>query len=590
MSKEMEKQKNNLSRILEINKKISSYSNLRDILENILFFARELFGSVGGSLLLAEEGRYLRFEVVHGDGKEKLEGLRIPVDKGIAGYIFSTKTPVISNDTEKDPRFFDQIDKISGIKTQKILGVPLIRDNEAIGVIEVVNKADNSDFTEEDLELLSVFAEQAVIAINNAVLLKKIEDRARELEFLYEISNSVVSSFQNTREFFDRVIGIVNSITTGKRISIMLFDEKTNSLRILSSMGIREEVVRSVSVEVDDASKPSAIAFRKGEPVVVFDVDRDETFGPNRRDRYRGNSFMVFPIKTHSGTMGVLNITEMDKTRKIEKEEIELLQLIANQIGYACESIRMYEREVERRALEREIEVMMKIQMGMLPTRFDLTSKLDVCFYVQPYRMVGGDFYDFFKISDNEVWFFLGDVSGKGLPASIFMAAVKSTVRAISFEFREPKRVLDVSNRILCSFSEMAMFSTLFFGVIDLDNMVLRFSNAGHGQQFLLRDRRVIPLRTKGIPLGINVDAVYSQEELSLEKGDIIVVYSDGVTEAVDENENMFGEERVIEIVRANHHLSSLEIKNVLLESVQNFKVDNPNYDDDMAVGIVKVL
>ncbi|MFN4244837.1 MAG: GAF domain-containing SpoIIE family protein phosphatase [Brevinematia bacterium] len=586
----MEKVKNNLSRILEINKKISSYSELREILENILLSARELFNSIGGSLLLEDKsGKYLKFEIVHGDSKEKLEGLKIPINKGIAGYIFSTKTPVISNNIDSDPRFFSYVDKITGLKTQKILGVPLIKDNKAIGVIEIINKSDNSDFTQEDLELLSIFAEQAVIAINNALLMKKIKDRAKELEYLYEISNSTVLSIQNSEELFRKIIDLVSKITNSKRVSIMILDEKTNKLKILSSIGIEKDIIPNISVSLHE-NKPSSVVFREAKHLIVLDVNSSKEFGPNKRLRYKSNSFMIFPIKTHSTVIGVLNITESEKIKTIEKEEIELLQLIANQIGYAYESIKTYEREIEKKTIDREIEIMTKIQMEMLPTNFKLTDKLDINFFVQPYRMVGGDFYDVFPLSENEICFFLGDVSGKGLPASLFMAAVKSTIKAISLQFKEPKKILEVSNSVLNQLSETSMFSTLFIGVINIDNYKLTFSNAGHGQQFILRNDSIIYLHTRGIPLGIYKNTTYSQKEIDLIKDDIIVVYSDGITESVNSNEEMFGEQRLINTIKENSKEKSEKIKDKLIDTVKKFKVNNPDYDDDMSIGIIKIL
>ncbi|MCS7298442.1 MAG: SpoIIE family protein phosphatase [Spirochaetia bacterium] len=592
MNRKMEKTSSNLSRILEINKKINSYYDLRDILENILLSARELFNASGGSILLIDNDKnFLSFKVVHGDGKDKLEGLKIPVDKGIAGYIFSTQNPVISNDTANDPRFFSQIDKITGLKTQKIIGVPLVKDGVSIGVIEIVNKVDNSDFTEDELELLRIFAEQAVIAINNAIMLKKIKDRARELEYLYNISNSTISSIQNTQEVFQSIIKTVSEITKAKKISIMTFDEKERILKVVSSVGLEEEIMDSLWVSIDDLKSPAVVSYKEGKHILMENVDIDPIFGPNKSSRYKANSFMIFPIRTHNDIVGVLNITEIpDGLGKVEKEDIELLQLIANQIGYVYESIRTYQREIEKKALDRELEVMRKIQMEMLPSNFDFGTKLDVYFYVEPYKVIGGDFYDVFYVSDGKLCFFLGDVSGKGLHASIFMAAVKSTLKALSFEFKEPKRVLEASNSIVFQYSETSMFSTLFFGLIDIEKMTLKFSNAGHGQQLLIRNGDVIPLYNKGLPLCIYDNVTYEQSEIPILKGDLIVVYSDGITESVNSNEDMFGENRIIDIVSKNYHLSSYGISQILLTTLKNFKVENPNYDDDISLGIIKIL
>lgn len=118
---------------------------------------------------------------------------------------------------------------------------------------------------------------------------------------------------------------------------------------------------------------------------------------------------------------------------------------------------------------------MTKIQTEMLPRNFNLSNKLDIYFFLKPYKMVGGDFFDVYNLSDNKICFFLGDVSGKGLHASLFMAAVKSTIKAISFEFRETKKILEISNSVLTQSSETGMFSTLFLGIINLEDNTLVF-------------------------------------------------------------------------------------------------------------------
>lgn len=130
----------------------------------------------------------------------------------------------------------------------------------------------------------------------------------------------------------------------------------------------------------------------------------------------------------------------------------------------------------------------------------------------------------------------------------------------------------------------------MFIGVIDVEDYKLTFSNAGHGQQFLLRDETIIHLHTKGIPLGIYRDVAYSQEEIGLMKDDIVVVYSDGITESVNSNEEMFGEQRLIEVIKNYRKEDASEITNKLIENVRNFKVSNPEYDDDMSIGVIKVF
>lgn len=134
------------------------------------------------------------------------------------------------------------------------------------------------------------------------------------------------------------------------------------------------------------------------------------------------------------------------------------------------------------------------------------------------------------------------------------------------------------------------MFSTLFLGIINLEDNTLVFSNAGHGQQFILREDQIIYLHTKGIPLGIYPNTEYHQNKIELKKNDIIVMYSDGITESVNEKEEMFGEKRIIEIVKESINLPSEEITKRVIKKLMLFKTENPNYDDDISLGIIKIL
>jgi serine phosphatase RsbU (regulator of sigma subunit) len=580
-----------LQKILEINKKINASSNFREVISAILFSAIDLINTEGGSLLLSDDtGKFLTFEIVVGESKGKLEGLKIPSNKGIAGYIFTNNTPVISNDTENDPRFFGDVDKVSGMKTKKLLGVPLVKGGIVIGVIEVVNKVDGRDFVEDDLEILSIFAEQAAIAINNASLIKDLDQKARELAYLYDISNYTISSIPDRKNLFKKIVSVLSEISGADRISIMLFDESTRSLYIEACIGIDDSIVGSVRVDVNDISRPSAFVFSNGYYIFVKDMDTDGRFGRNKRLRYKSKSFISFPIKSQGKIVGVINITEFKEGLKIEQDDIGFLEVVSNQVGFAYDSVRMYEDRIQMEAWNRELEITRQIQMDLIPKSFNFTNLLDVHFALLPHYVVGGDFYDVYKLSENEICFFLGDVSGKGLPASIFMAASKSIIKAFSYEFKNPKRILDLSNLVLCESSESSMFATVFIGIIDMGRMSLAFSNAGHGQQFLVRGDKVINLYTKGLPVGIFNTTNYQFGETNLQRGDIIVVYSDGISESINDNNELFGEQRIIETIVENKHLTSKEIIDHLLRKVDEFSFKKSEYGDDISIGVIKVL
>ncbi len=579
-----------LRAILEINKRINSFSSLSEIIESILQSAIDLLQARGGSLLLVDEtGKYLKFESVIGDAKEKLEGLKFEATRGIAGYVFSNRESVISNNTLEDPRFFSEIDRFSGLTTKKIIAVPLVRAGTTIGVIEVINTLNDRDFTSEDLDIMNIFSEQASIAITNAVLLKQLNDKNKQLSYLYEISSYSNKIFEEEK-LFSEIVRLISELFEAERVSIMMYDQKVNSLVISACVGIDEKVIPQVMVNINEKDKISAFVFNSGEYVFISNMDIDKRFGSNKKLRYKTSSFVSIPVKSQGKVVGVLNVTELKGGRKFEQEDIELLLLLSNQIGLSYEAINAYKSRIESETLHRELEIMRRIQMDMLPKVYSVSDKVDAYFYVEPFELVGGDFFDIYTLDENRICFFIGDVSGKGMPASLFMAASKFTIKAYTFEFEQLDRVMNASNMALCEASKSSMFSTLFICVLDTKEMVLQFSNAGHNQQFLVRENGdVVRITTKGLPLGMFYESKYSTSSIKVYPNDIIVSYTDGISELENSNNEMFGDERIVEIVRKKRNLSSEKIVSSIIEIAKTFKEGN-SQTDDITIGIVKIL
>ncbi len=235
--------------------------------------------------------------------------------------------------------------------------------------------------------------------------------------------------------------------------------------------------------------------------------------------------------------------------------------------------------------MESELKIAKNIQMSFLPKRFppfpDI-GRFDLHAALEPAREVGGDLYDFFLLDDSHLFLSVGDVSGKGVPAALFMAVTKTLIKGNAEPGMDPADILTRVNAELCVENEQLLFVTMFCAILDFTTGELVFSNAGHNPPVLLRaggstDFLEVP---RGIFLGIMEEAVYRTGRIALAPGDALVVYTDGVTEAMNEAEELYSSERLLNVLRAATDKSATALTNTVMESVIAYEGDAPQADD----------
>ena len=250
--------------------------------------------------------------------------------------------------------------------------------------------------------------------------------------------------------------------------------------------------------------------------------------------------------------------------------------------------------------LEQELDAARRLQMAMVPQSFPEPTPacpLELHASMEPAREVGGDLYDFFPTEDGMLCFLIGDVSGKGMPAALFMARTKSLIRITTELMRSrygssagPAEIIARVNRELCQDNNDMMFVTLFFAMVAPGSGELEFCNAGHNSPYLLNGKTIQTIEgAKGIILGIRPDAVYTTGQLSLAPGDCVYLFTDGVTEAADPQENLFSEQRLEAVLDAGAGLSTADIVKSVAEAVRNF-VGSALPSDDITMLAVRRL
>jgi len=291
----------------------------------------------------------------------------------------------------------------------------------------------------------------------------------------------------------------------------------------------------------------------------------------------------------HSG-LALLIARPFDQALEIV-EKFTLPMIVANALGMAIYTsivvnlVKQRSWEQEKHTIEGELNAAREIQMSMVPKMFPPfpdRPEFELSAVLEPAKEVGGDFYDFFFVDHYHLAFLLGDVSGKGIPASLFMAVTKTLLKAESCEEIGVNQILNRVNNELCEGNDMSMFATVFCGMIDTRTGKMEYSNAGHNPPVLIRRAGNPEFLPSGsaLPLGAFEDTPYVSGTLTLGKGDTIVLYSDGVTEAMNKEEKLFTEERLLKSLReVNGHPPDELIKKILADT-HGFAADAPQSDD----------
>jgi sigma-B regulation protein RsbU (phosphoserine phosphatase) len=260
----------------------------------------------------------------------------------------------------------------------------------------------------------------------------------------------------------------------------------------------------------------------------------------------------------------------------------EMLMKLAKAIEHQrlkAENQRFHQR------LEMELDVARKIQQILLPQRIPSITGVDISTFSQPAKQVGGDYHDLIELPSGGLGIAIGDVSGKGMPAALLMANAQASLRRYSESTYSPKEIISRINKSLCpicQYIEEHRFITLFYGVLDPESKMMTYSNAGHNYPLVFREKGSVwqQLKSTGLPCGIMEDASYDEAQIQLKPGDIAIFYTDGITEAANPDDLVFGEERFRDIILRNSQLDSANLVAEVHGELIKFAGNSPQYDD----------
>jgi sigma-B regulation protein RsbU (phosphoserine phosphatase) len=513
----------------------------------------------------------MRYQIGH---TPQVERTRVTVGKGVVGRVALTRQPILLNDVSAADYYIN-----ANPDVRSELAVPLIAKNRLIGVLDIESEQQGF-FRDEHLHVLTLTASRIAQSIENARLYTRVSRQAQMLEVLNEIAVEL-ASILDLNPLLERVGQLLRRLIDYQMFTIMLLDEKGETLvtRYAWRFGYTHAPTRRIPIN----SGLVGAAVGEWRPINVADVTRDPRYIPMNPET---RSELIVPLFYKGRVIGVLDL-EHTRPNFFNEEHERILTTLAAQIAIAIENARLYQAvHRQERQLEKDIAMAREVQLRLLPPEAPSHPHADMAVRFLPARTIGGDLYDFLDYGPNRTAIVLGDVSGKAAPAALFAALVSGIMRAAAAQQPDPAKMLALLNDALQERKLDSQYVTMLFALWNDDNQTLQVANSGAVQPVFCRAGESLPVKAEGFPLGMFADVTYEEFSVATQPGDAIVFVSDGILDAENEKEEMYGQDRLSGLLCASRDLPAAEIAEAILDDVSRFQGSEDRFDDETIIAL----
>lgn len=410
--------------------------------------------------------------------------------------------------------------------------------------------------------------------------LEKLQQKLSDFKKLFAVSE-IINSTLDIDELLDRSMKVAGKIMEVEASALMLIDKSTKELVFKIAHGKSGDKVKEIRLEPGQGI--AGRVAREAKPVLINNVENDPRHF-KRADEYSGfktRAVLCVPLKVKDITIGVLQVLNPKHKKGFDSEDQELLGNFSSMAAIAIENARMHTSLLEKQRVEDELKIGHQIQQNFLSSKFPEYDGLLLDAKNIPALELGGDFYDFLDFGAGRVGIVVGDVSGKGVPAALFMVKAMSEIRFHASLFAKPGKLMEKINNILVEKSILGMFVTLLIGIVDSRKKTLISVNAGH-YPFLIRDGRgniSEAVCEPELPVGVVPDVKFGETVLELRGGETIIGYTDGIIEARNISREEFGKKRFFDIIK-DGNINPEKTIECILDKVVGFSKGAPQHDD----------
>ena len=599
--------------LLQVARATQSQTNLDELVRTIVRLTPMVAGIKGCGLLLRDlNSDIYSLQAIYGIGKpgdeiDLSEPMFLPDAPLLLDLTLSQDTLIVEDPAEDlglPPNLLNLV------ADENLMLVPLIAHNNVLGAFILASDPDLPLFgaqhemiSEERLNIIQGIIQQTAIAIDNIQLLESEQEEAYVSAVLLQAAQAVVSS-ADLNDTLDTIVNLMLILVGIDSCVIYLWDKKDKVFKV-SHTAIEspqdKEYLAGKTYEKDDFPMLETV-FENNRAIVYpftetslspedwdLALPDEGQIDPTPILQTRFPLLLGFPLSVKDEQFGVLLAQDNNFATNRERR-FELLSGITQQASLAIQNDRLNKEMLDRQRLEREFQLAREIQQTFLPSQVPATPGWEMDVRWQPARQVGGDFYDYFLRPDGKLAFVIADVSNKGLAASLYMTVTRTLIRAAALESDSPAVTLERVNDLLLMNSQNGLFVTVFYGILDLDSGLLTFSIAGHNPPLVLRykDQTVESLDKGGIALGALDQISLSDCSLELSPGDCLLTYTDGVTEAFSDTDQMYGDDRLKAVLEGSIGKPASKVLEDLEADLQAFRGEASLSDDTTILAICR--
>ena len=551
------KLKRNLTSLVEFSRVINSSFDLEFILNNVLLSCLGKFLSTKGLIALSENGKIV-----------------IKNSKGLSDDIIDN-FPDLSDDEKcfSDNRLKKFMNSAKLKAAEKI-----ISSDKFIGLVCLGEKLNKTDYTKDDLEFLKTILNISATAIQNSIKINELQKVNRELDSKI---NRLSSLFELSKEFG-------------------FFSESSKVARLLIFSIIGQFLV----------SKYAVISF-EGDDIQLLESKYDDkdlikglkqcdcemiTASMNKHDIKKSLPLLneigvdlIVPMEVQGRTKGLILLGERITKQTYSEADIEFIYSVGSLAIISIENKRLFLEELEKQKMEEELDLAREIQQNLLPQSLPGFSNFDIAAVNMSSKQVGGDYYDVIQFDENNFYIAIADVSGKGTPASLLMANIQAFLQVVCRHDMEIEKSTGLINDLISANTSDGRFITFFWAIINNEEKKMTYVNAGHNQPLLIRNGKIKKLNKGGMILGVMETTIpYDSETINLQKDDVIVLFTDGISEAMNKESEEFSDKRLEEHSIKLVSLSAQEILDGIKNEVTDF-TRGTSQSDDLTMLVLKV-
>jgi len=545
--------------LLEVSAATAQTLDLDQLLANVAGIVQKVLPYELFAILLYSEKRHdLRIRYAVGHREEVVANMALALGEGITGTAAVRREPILVGDVRHDPRYLNSVD---AVRTE--LAMPMTARGKLVGVIDLQSTRVNA-YNEYDRALLRLIAGRVSIAIENARLYRRAERQYRTLKTLANISREF-SSILNLNDLLGKIASTMRDLINYDAFSILLVDYEAKALRHRFSIRYDQRV------NIDNIPLGKGLtgaAAESREVVRVHDTAKDPRYIASHADI---RSEVAVPLLAQDRVVGVMDL-ESDRVGYFTDDHIRTLTLLAPQIASSVENARLYEELATReRRMEEDLKAARELQRVLLPDAIPEIEGMEAAVRLRPARGISGDIYEVFEHKDLQTVVAMGDVSGKGAAAALYGGLMSGLLRTLAPRRRRPAELLKALNDALIERKVEARYVTLCVLLWDPATRQIVMANAGALPPMICRGGEILKVKVEGVPLGLLDSLDYEEVSFQAMSGDLLVLYSDGITDHMNPSGTEYGRGRLASVVRAHCEDSASDVITEIFQDLDRF-------------------